>query len=389
VRHRGQLKLLLSEMTFLQPYRGVPHTVVYAGAAPGLHVPILAGMFPEMHFLLIDPHPSAIADGQLPNVVTLEVCMTDQMAAELGARYADARLLFISDVRVGIPVEDEPNEPPREHQARVHRDMTAQMGWYRRLRPKAGLLKFRLPWDLEPQTEYLHGTVLFPVFGRPFTHESRLVVVGPEPATVLYNNTVYERQMAYFNRVTRPATYTGGKCYDCHAFAATVAEHLGVAPRARPVHQECRRIEKELAQITARWGNERKVSLSTAATIITSPTRLPTCDRSRAPCTGRETGEGVGSTGAVGHCTWTVCKRGRRWGDDGDDETPVTVSPQPNGEKKEEGGYDCHTPLPIRMALDEDGDDAGWWKRASVFSDHRETSEIEEEGDQLCHQRSP
>ena len=252
VRHRGQLKLLLSEMAFLQPYRGARHTVVYAGAAPGIHVPLLAAMFQEMRFILIDPHPSAVADDQLPNVVTLLVRMTDQMAEEIGAKYES--ILFISDVRVGIPIEDEPTEPPRDHQMRVHGDMVAQMGWYRKMRPKAGLLKFRLPWDLEPHTDYLSGTILLPIFGRPFTHEARLVVTGPDPPTQTYDNTQYERQMAYFNRTVRPATYTGGKCYDCTAFASVVAEHLGTTQtRAMPVFAECRRIEREIIRITTAW----------------------------------------------------------------------------------------------------------------------------------------
>ena len=257
VRHRGQLKLLLSEMAFLQPYRGTKHTVVYAGAAPGLHVPILAEMFPEMRFILVDPHPSAIADDQLPNVVTLLAEMTDQMADEMGTKYE--HLLFISDVRVGIPIEEEPTEAPRDHQLRVHRDMVAQMGWYQRLRPKAGLLKFRLPWDLEPKTAYLHGSILFPVFGRPFTHEARLIVTGPDPPVRTYDNNQYERQMAYFNRVIRPATYSGGKCYDCTAFASVVAEYLGLWPRAAPVFRECRRMEKELARITKEWAERTGV----------------------------------------------------------------------------------------------------------------------------------
>ena len=294
VRHRGQLKLLLSEMAFLQPYRSVPHVVVYAGAAPGLHVPILAGMFPYMRFILIDPHPSAIADGQLPNVVTLEVRMTDQMAEEMGNRYADSPLLFISDVRVGIPIEEEPTEASHDHQTRVHRDMVAQMGWYRRLRPRAGLLKFRLPWDLETNTNYLSGTILFPIFGRPFTHEARLVVQGPDPPITTYNNTTYERQMAYFNRVTRPATYTGGKCYDCTAFAAVVAEHMGLQPRAQPVYVECRRIEKELALITAEWGKVKekegharnKRPTPSLSTTTTPPNRPTNGGHSRAPRTG-------------------------------------------------------------------------------------------------------
>ena len=251
VRHRGQIKLLLSEMTFLQPYRHTPHTVVYAGAAPGLHISILAAMFSDMHFILIDPHPSAIADGDLPNVVTLSVCMTDQLAEELGSRGGD--VLFISDVRVGIPLEDEPNELPRDHQIRVHTDMMAQMGWYLKLKPKAGLLKFRLPWDLEPQTHYFQGTILLPIFGRPYTHESRLLVTGPTPPSIQYNNSTYERQMAHFNRVLRPATYAHSRCYDCTAFTAIVAQYMGQGAHHGAVRGECRRIEKELARITAEW----------------------------------------------------------------------------------------------------------------------------------------
>ena len=258
--------------------------VVYAGAAPGLHIPILARMFPEMRFLLIDPHPSAIVDGQLANVVTMEVCMTDQMADELGGKYES--ILFVSDVRVGIPVEDEPTEAPRDHQMRVHRDMMAQMEWYRRLKPKAGLLKFRLPWDLELETSYMQGIIHFPIFGRPFTHESRLIVTGPDPLTSKYNNTTYERQMAYFNRVVRPATYTGGKCYDCTAFSTVVATYLGTQPRAQSVYVECRRIEKELASITAAWGDmviERKKRNKTEPIIM--PIHPSIGDRLPAPHT--------------------------------------------------------------------------------------------------------
>jgi hypothetical protein len=41
--------------------------------------------------------------------VTLLAEMTDQMAEEMGTMYE--LLLFISNVRVGILVEDEPREP--------------------------------------------------------------------------------------------------------------------------------------------------------------------------------------------------------------------------------------------------------------------------------------
>eukprot|EP00906_Rhabdomonas_costata_P032463 RCo045732 len=53
--HWGQAKLLLSEMDFLSLHAKDNTLVVYAGAAPGLHIPYLAKLFPEVQFELIDP----------------------------------------------------------------------------------------------------------------------------------------------------------------------------------------------------------------------------------------------------------------------------------------------------------------------------------------------
>ncbi len=66
-------------------------------------------MFLEMQLIVINPQPDAIDDEQLLNVVTLLAEMIDQMAEEMGTMYE--LLLFISNVRVGILVEDEPTEP--------------------------------------------------------------------------------------------------------------------------------------------------------------------------------------------------------------------------------------------------------------------------------------
>ena len=62
VVHWGQRKLLLSEIEFLtligrNDLRGA--TVVYARAGPGTHIPQLTRMFPQVHFILVDPAPFA------------------------------------------------------------------------------------------------------------------------------------------------------------------------------------------------------------------------------------------------------------------------------------------------------------------------------------------
>jgi hypothetical protein len=41
--HAGQMKLLLSEIEFLTPFFGKRFVVVYAGAAPGVHMPSTEG----------------------------------------------------------------------------------------------------------------------------------------------------------------------------------------------------------------------------------------------------------------------------------------------------------------------------------------------------------
>ncbi len=63
--HCGQLKLLLSEIEYLtriveqhkRNNNGKHVVVVYAGAGPGHHIDMLADMFPDFKFLLVDPTP--------------------------------------------------------------------------------------------------------------------------------------------------------------------------------------------------------------------------------------------------------------------------------------------------------------------------------------------
>lgn len=241
VRHAGQLKLLCSEIRFLKRFgfRRSPYTVVYAGAAPGLHIPTLAALFPMARFVLVDPAPCAVQSNP-PAVRVLRARMTEALARALAP--LDSRLLFISDVRVGPEREDETDE---EQQRRIHRDMEAQRAWHMCLNPAASMLKFRLPWDTGT-TEYLEGELHLPVFGRRLTHEARLVV-RRGAGLVPYDNRAYERRMAFFNRVLRAAVYEDGLCYDCSAFRRIVAEYADCEDHTRPeVEEACRWIEAEL-----------------------------------------------------------------------------------------------------------------------------------------------
>lgn len=217
VLHFGQLKLLCCEIQFLRRvgnWEGC--TLIYAGASPGIHLPLLMRMFRGLRFVLIDPHRSAVGRGSR-RVRILRTCMTDDLAHHLAQQYGE-RLLFVSDVRVAGPR----NETDDEHQARIERDMHAQMRWHGILNPRASLLKFRLPWN-RPFTEYLDGTLFLPIYGKRLTHEARLFV--PRGAgTMQYDNQKYQRQMAYFNQVTRHARYQGDMCFDCYSLVHLLGE---------------------------------------------------------------------------------------------------------------------------------------------------------------------
>jgi hypothetical protein len=242
--HLGQLKLLVSEIEFLTPFYGRSLRVVYAGAAPGLHMPILARMFPTMHFVLVDPQRSMISNGEYLNIEVIQDYMTDALASE----YAGS--LFISDVRVGPESSDESDV---DQQLRIKRDMDAQQRWVEIMRPLSSILKFRLPWSISAKTDYLGGKIYFPVYGKELTHETRLIV--PRDALPrVYDNQRYEGQMAYFNRVLRPAVFDGGRCYDCTAFRSIVSDYLAVAECSDgDVDNRCWRIERELERFKRQW----------------------------------------------------------------------------------------------------------------------------------------
>jgi hypothetical protein len=259
--HWGQLKLLLSEIEFLTPYWGKKsYHVIYAGASPGVHVPILAEMFPYFDFILIDPQPSMIADEGSGNIYVMRDHMTDRLAKEFAeSRYKDD-ILFISDVRIGASSNTETH---RQMQQRIHNDMINQQDWLRIMNPVSSMLKFRLPWSLEKKTTYLSGRIYFPVFGKKLTHEARLVV-DKDALDMEYDNSLYEGQMAYFNQSIRPTMYSyGGRrgCFDCTSFRKIVCDYLVAAGlpdpsmtgNYGPIDQGCNTILEKLHKYTLRW----------------------------------------------------------------------------------------------------------------------------------------
>jgi cap2 methyltransferase len=251
--HWGQRKLLMSEIEFLllaqqqqkertnkkirrmKEEKGEETTttttvaVVYAGAAPGTHVRILADMFPSHTFILVDPAPFTVRP-ESGRIVIHQAMFTDELAHELRISLQQQYrvVLFISDVRSCDP--DIHTE--QVHTERVKADMEAQARWHGILRPHRSMLKFRLPYA-PGSTVYLDGDVHLPVWGPSSTTECRLVV-GKDAGTRTYDHTEHEERMFHFNTVTRPALYPhtvrGGcgidHCYDCTAEVGILRAYL-------------------------------------------------------------------------------------------------------------------------------------------------------------------
>jgi hypothetical protein len=191
------------------------YTAVYAGAAPGIHTPLLSELFPNVEFHLYDPAPFRITGTD--RIKVFSTYFTDSHAL---LYTFTSNLVFICDIR---RTKDE---------TCVWEDMQAQLRWHGIMRPLLTSLKFRLPWpgmgvvDANNQVEYLDGDIHLPIWAPRNTTESRLVVErGRHGGTRMYDCLVYEEEMCHFNRVTRPSIHLGQQsrcdgldgCYDCAA----------------------------------------------------------------------------------------------------------------------------------------------------------------------------
>lgn len=229
--HRGQRKLLMSEigaLILLDP--NTEYLAIYAGAAPGIHTPLLSELFPNVIFHLYDPAPFRIA--QSDRIKLFNMCFTDDLANSYAA-LPDTKV-FICDIRRTI---EEKN---------VWEDMLAQRRWHEIMTPYLTSLKFRLPWpgnglieEGSTLIEYLDGDIYLPIWGPHNTTESRLVIQeGRHSGVRMYDCLTYEEEMCYFNRVVRPSINIWQRlrldgldgCYDCTAEVRLLEKYSKIWP---------------------------------------------------------------------------------------------------------------------------------------------------------------
>jgi len=258
VIHWGQRKLLLSEIEFLTNYGHPESDIVYAGAAPGIHIPYLAGLFPDNKWILIDPAKFCEEVNRHERISARQEFFTDATCKE----FAGKQVLFISDIRSANPSKQKWQEV--EHQ--VKEDMDAQKRWHELMKPLKSILKFRLPWD-PGSTSYLDGLIYLPVWGPQTTSEARLV---PTSGTKDYDHTDYEQQMFCFNTVSRVKWYPHkvqgegiDHCFDC-------ASEIFVLKQFIDKFKPCAS-EKELLDKIATMSREISRVLSPDRTLESNP----------------------------------------------------------------------------------------------------------------------
>jgi hypothetical protein len=226
--HHGQRKLFISELqclTHFLPQASSEAVVVYAGAAPGIHIPFLLELFPGTEWHLYDPAEFLVKPSAAIHIH--RELFTDEVARSWAGRCD----IFISDIRV-------PQKTEAEFEAQVALDMEAQAAWARLAAPRVGaMLKFRPPYvgpgaETDRGYDYLRGRVLFQTWPPGSSTEGRLVVEAADVGTrEPFNPAHYQDAMAEHNLLRAWATYAPpaaglgavpgyDRCFDCTNEAA-------------------------------------------------------------------------------------------------------------------------------------------------------------------------
>lgn len=244
--HIGQRKLFLSEVQFLNDIKEQAH-IVYAGAAPSNKTGLLANLFPNVKFLLVDPNPFDIHGWKNPKyiksdelhllktlndrIIIINDYFTVDMAKELNKIYP--KTYFISDIRTNS--NPDKDGPPLTLD--ILWNMAQQYNWIRALKPELSMLKFRHPFyteDIEetlklmqnepyntdfemakndgldfaanlPSKElfYFDGKLNLQAFPGESSTETRLITDGKK-VVQLCSQKEYEDKLFWYNNISRP-----------------------------------------------------------------------------------------------------------------------------------------------------------------------------------------
>lgn len=230
--HWGQRKLFLTELQFLTHYYHMYDSgeklLLYIGSGPGHHINFLMQFFPDLTYHLYDKVPTKVPPG--PNVKIFYEYFTEKHAQ----RYVNKNVFIVCDIR-NLEIATVRKKMKlgqaemQEMDTVVLGDMELQRELCEIIKPKAALLKFRLPYD-GSKMEYYCGPLYIQPWAKNASSETRIV---PQwGAFKIYNSVIYEEQMFYFNTVTRrqkfanPGYHCLGTCFDCMLEAQIIREFV-------------------------------------------------------------------------------------------------------------------------------------------------------------------
>lgn len=231
--HRGQRKLLLSELRFLLTYAKPNDYIVYVGSAPGIHTSFLNTLFSDLNLKweLWDPNPFS---KNLVNSKEIFHIQQKYMTHEQIRKWPKDHkswgkdFLLISDLR-----STEGTSNKKEHDKQLLKDNALQKAMVCQWKPRVSMLKFRFPYPDNSENHtistYLDGKVWFQSFPNQKSTESRLVVERPEEHQQFvekeYNWTDYEEYLFYHNSIKRRVDFGCDEqfkklydgCFDCQS----------------------------------------------------------------------------------------------------------------------------------------------------------------------------
>uniref|UniRef100_A0A6C0ECM0 Uncharacterized protein n=1 Tax=viral metagenome TaxID=1070528 RepID=A0A6C0ECM0_9ZZZZ len=239
VVHWGQLKMLLITILFLikvvDPDEKEVH-IIYAGSARGDNILLLAEMFPNTIWYLVDPRPhNKKLYTKLNNKDQIHEILKEYFTDDIAKRYSEKfknrnhKLLFLSDIREGT--EDE----------KVLANQESNANWHRIIQPDFSYLKFRCGYESDKIYKYYKGEIYLQVYAPASSTEAR-ILFKKELEDYEYNIDEYQGKMLYFNRVIRPSyhktlfkeNYYFDHCYDCTYFSYIIKNYLSKFSNVNP-----------------------------------------------------------------------------------------------------------------------------------------------------------
>lgn len=193
ILHKGQYKLYLSEIDFLTDYAKYGSLVIYVGAAAGHHINKLYDDFGHLNlkYHLYDTNYFDSLLQTKDNITLFHEYFTDEHCQ----KYKKIKdILFISDIRNMEVLKSTTDVVPM--------DMSMQMNWVLNIKPRACMLKFRLPYNSNNLVEYLDGEIRLQAYAPNSTTECRLVATKPYTLK-LYNPIDNENRLFYLNKMVR------------------------------------------------------------------------------------------------------------------------------------------------------------------------------------------